>query len=383
MRRNERAMSTATKQAEAETFTLGVEEEYQIVNAETRELRPDAKRVLPRAQQTLGDEVTNELYQSQIEIATPICQTLSDVRADLKRSRAVVIEAARRNGDRIAASGTHPFSHWDAQQVTPKDRYRGIAADYGQIGRELVIFGCHVHVGLHDREIAVQVMNRVRVWLAPLLALSTNSPFWVGDDTGYGSFRTELWSRFPMSGPPLVFKDKAEHDGLVKALVDAGAISDVTKIYWDVRLPEKTPTIEFRVADVCLTIDEAVMVAGLARGLVRTCHEQARRDASYNPVRHELLRASHWRAARYGLTQELIDVDNERAVPAREHVAALLAFARPGLEALGDDEEVAALVREVLERGTGAERQRAVFERAGRMEDVVDFIVAETEGGAV
>jgi YbdK family carboxylate-amine ligase len=187
----------------AETFTLGVEEEYQIINAETRELRSDAKAVLPRAQRELGEQaedVQNELYLSQIEIATPVCETLADVRHDLQRMRGALIAAAAKRGDRIAAAGTHPFSHWENQQVTPKQRYQELSDDFQQIVRELIIFGCHVHVGLEDREIAVQVMNRVRVWLAPLLALSSSSPFWLGEDTGYASFRTELWSRLPMSG---------------------------------------------------------------------------------------------------------------------------------------------------------------------------------------
>lgn len=366
-----------------ETFTLGVEEEYQIVSADTRALRPRAARVLKGAQGELGDEVQNELYLSQIEIATPVCQTLADVRADLLRSRRALIESAKRDSCRIAAAGTHPFSHWDEQTVTPKERYRGLAADFQQIVRELVIFGCHVHIGLNDRELAVPVMNRARVWLAPLLALSANSPFWQGEDTGYASFRTELWSRFPMSGPPQLFQNKAEHDALVRALVETGAISDATKIYWDVRIPERVPTVEFRVTDVCATIDEAVMVAGLVRGLVRVCHEQAVRDAPFPAVRQELLRAAHWRAARFGLTADLIDVAAERAVPAREHVRALLDFVRPGLEAGNDWDEVSALVSEVMARGTGAERQRQAYARAGRIKDVVDFLVQQTEAGTL
>lgn len=364
-----------------ETFTLGVEEEYQIISAQTRELRPRAGRLLPDAQRTLGDEVQNELFLSQIEIATPVCETLNDVRADLVRSRRALIEAAQRDGDRIAAAGTHPFSHWDAQTVTPKKRYQGLAAGFQQIVRELIIFGCHVHVGLAERELAVPVMNRVRVWLAPLLALSANSPFWLGEDTGYASFRTELWSRFPMSGPPQLFENKAEHDRLVAALVATGAIADGTNIYWDVRIPERVPTIEFRAADVCLTVDEAVMIAGLTRALVRTAYEGAKRGAPFPAARQELLRAAQWRAARFGLGADLIDVAGERAVPARDLVHALLAHVRPALEALGDWDEVSTLVSDTLARGNGADRQRAVYARTGRIEDVAEFIAAETEKG--
>ncbi len=284
--------------AQQPEFTIGVEEEYQIVNPATRALRPRAQRILPPAEQALGSEVQPELYLSQIETATPVCRTLADVRAMLARSRREIIAAAEKDGDRIAAAGTHPFSLWEEQQITPKARYQGLAADYQQIARELVIFGCHVHVGINDRDAAIQVMNRARVWLAPLLALSANSPFWQGDDTGYASFRTELWSRFPQSGPPYVFEGRGEYDALVRALIATGTIKDTTKIYWDIRLPERIPTVEFRVTDVCLTIDEAVMVAGLARALVRTCYERAARAvnppprAPRDPARRPLARGA-------------------------------------------------------------------------------------------
>src|SRR5919202_6860329 len=255
--------------ARGSDWTIGVEEEYQIVDAETRALQPGAKRILPVAQQALGEQAQHELYLSQVESATPVCRTLADVRREVVRARRAVMEAATKEGHRIAAAGTHPFSHWASQELTPKARYEGIALDYRQLADEAVIFGCHVHIGLGDREAAVQVMNRVRPWLAPLLALSVNSPFWLGSDTGYASFRTQLWGRFPMAGPPHLFASRAEHDALVRALVATGSIEDATKIYWDVRLPERVETIEFRVTDVCMTVDEAVMVAGLVRGLAR------------------------------------------------------------------------------------------------------------------
>ena len=362
-------------------WTIGVEEEYQLINAETRELAPRSGRVLPKARDVVGEEVQPELYLSQIEVATPVCRTLQEVRAELVRLRRGVIEAAARDGNRVAAAGTHPFSHWDAQPLTPKDRYRGIAAEYQQIARELVIFGCHVHVGLRDPEARVEVMNRVRVWLAPLLALTANSPFWLGSDTGYASFRTELWNRFPTAGPPLLFESRSDYEALVEALVATGSIEDATKIYWDLRLPERVDTVEFRVTDVCMTIDEAVMVAGLVRALVRTCHEQALRCEPFVRARPELLRAAHWRAARYGLEAELIDVHTLRAVPAHELIEDLLSFVRTALETDGAWEEVSTLVRETMRRGTGAQRQRQEYQRTGRLEDVVDLIAAETSRG--
>ncbi|HZB45301.1 MAG TPA: carboxylate-amine ligase [Pyrinomonadaceae bacterium] len=364
-----------------EDFTLGVEEEYQIIHPETRELRSRAARILLKAEEAVGQQVQSELYLSQIEIGTRVCSTLVDVRAELVRLRREVIAAAARDGSSISAAGTHPFSHWEGQLLTPKDRYRSIAEDYQQLAREQLIFGCHVHVGISDREAAIQVMNRARGWLAPLLALSANSPFWLGADTGYASFRTEIWRRWPMAGTPQVFGSRSEYDALVETLVATGSISDATKIYWDVRPSARFETLEFRVTDVCLTVDEAVMMAGLVRALARTCFAQA---ARYEPTRHprpEVLRAAKWRAARYGLTAELIDVEEGCAVPARRMIGKMLTFLRPSLEELGEWEEVSDLVSETLGRGTGSQRQREAYARAGRLEDVVDLIVSETAKG--
>jgi len=364
-----------------EPFTLGVEEEYQIINPATRGLRARGKRVLNAAQEAVGEEVQPELRLSQIETATPVCATLAEARAELVRLRRAVIEAATRDGDQIAAAGTHPFSQPEDQPFTAKERYQQIAADYQQIARELVIFGCHVHVGLADPELGIQVMNRARVWLAPLLALAANSPFWVGEDTGYASFRTEIWTRWPMAGQPQVFASREEYDELIRTLIAAGVIQDETRIYWDIRLPARIPTVEFRVTDVCLTIDDTLMVTGLTRGVVRTCYEQAQRGEPFPAARPELLRAAHWRAARYGLFSELIDVSAGRSVPAAELIESLLEFARPGLEAAGDWDEVSQQVRATLKHGNGASRQRDVYQRAGRLEDVVDYIVQETARG--
>lgn len=364
-----------------EEFTIGVEEEYQIIHPETRELRSRGARILLQAKASVGDEVQPELYLSQIEIGTPICRNVSEVRGELGRLRREVIAAAEREGSRIAAAGTHPFSHWEDQTLTPKDRYRGIAQDYQQLAREQLIFGCHVHIGIHDREAAIAVMNRSRVWLAPLLALASNSPFWLGLDTGYTSFRTEIWRRWPMAGTPHVFASRREYDELVNVLVATGSVSDATKIYWDVRPSARFETLEFRVTDVCLTIDEAVMIAGLARALAQTCYEQAQRDAPSPTARPELLRAAKWRAARFGLEDNLIDVEKGQELPAPEIIEKLLTFVRPVLEAQGEWEEISTLVRETMSRGTGAARQRAAYERAGQIEDVVDLLVEETARG--
>ena len=364
-----------------EDFTIGVEEEYQILHPETRELRQRAGRILPEAQRRVGEEVTNELYLSQIEIGTPVCRSLSDVRAELVRLRRAVVAAAGRDGSRIAAAGTHPFSHWGNQALTPKPRYFGIAEDFQQLAREQIIFGCHVHVGIADRDVAIGVMNRVRPWLAPLVALSANSPFWLGLDTGFASYRTELFARFPMTGTPHTFSSRAEYDDLVSALTTVGVIDDGSKIYWDVRPSSHVETLEFRAADVCLTIDEAVMIAGLCRALARNGYTQHERGEPATPVRPELLRAAKFRASRFGLEGELIDLQALRSVPASEMIGAMLDFLRPALEDAGEWDEVASLVRQTIERGTGAQRQRTAYARSGRLEDVVDLIVDETKRG--
>jgi carboxylate-amine ligase len=224
-------------------------------------------------------------------------------------------------------------------------------------------------------------MNRARVWLAPLLALSANSPFWLGTDTGYASYRTEIWGRWPLSGVPDIFESHAEYKALVEALVATKSVEEATKIYWDVRLSERYPTIEFRVTDVCMTVDEAVMVAGLVRALARTCHEQAIRDKPFVAARPELLRAAQWRAARYGLEADLMDINALTVVPARELIEKFLTFVRPSLEDSGEWDEISSIVNEVMQRGTGATRQREAYKRAGQLEDVVDLIIEETEKG--
>jgi carboxylate-amine ligase len=313
-----------------------------------------------------------------IETNTPVCTTLGEVRQALRQARRALVEAAGRHGLAIAAAGTHPFSSWADQEVTDKTRYHNLAADYRQVFREEVVFGCHVHVGFDDREAAIQTMNRVRPWLPVLLALSANSPFWVGADTAYASFRTEVWNRWPTAGMPQPFASRAEYDALVETLMATGSVREPTKLYWDVRPSARQETLEFRVADSVMAVDEAVMVAGLVRALAVTAHAAADRGDPDPRPRPELLRAAKWRAARHGLEADLVDVLAGRARPAAELVEAFLAEVRPALEEAGDLEEVTELVRATLAGGTGAARQRQVFRRTGRLEDVVDLVVEAT-----
>ncbi len=365
----------------AEDFTIGVEEEYQIINPETRQLRPRASRVLPKARETLGDEVTTEFYESQIEIGTPVCRTLAEVRAELVRLRRGVVEAAERDGSRIAAAGTHPFSHWEGQRVTAKPRYLEIRDDFQQLAREQVIFGCHVHVGIADRDEAIHAMNRCRLWLAPIIALAASSPFWLEAETGYASYRTQIFTRWPMAGMPQVFASRSEYDDLVASLVAVGMIPDASKIYWDARPSSHAETLEFRMADVCPTIDETVMVAGLCRALARASLERHRTGVPLDAPRPELLEAARWRASRYGLDGELIDVAARKSAPARTVVESMLTFLRPALEVHDDWNEVSAIVKNTLDHGNSARRQLWAFAQSGRLEDVIDLILRETVQG--
>jgi len=359
-------------------FTIGVEEEYQIIDPRTRELSSTAHIILPKAQEVLGNAVQYETILSQIEAVTPICFTLADVHTQLTRLRSGISNAAGKVGKQIAAAGTHPFSHWSQQLITPKPRYEELVETFGQLIREQVIYGCHVHVGVPDRETATLILNHARPWLAPLLALTANSPFWLGADTSYADYRTGLWWTIPQSGPPPYFASYSEYRALIQDLIDTKSLEDPTKIYWDLRLSERFSTIEFRITDVCMTVSETVMVAGLIRALVRTCYEQVMHAVPYPLVSNDVIRAAHWRAARYGLDEELVDIQHMCSIPAHQLIEQMLAFLRPALEAEGDWELVSTCVRNVLETGNGATRQRKVYKHSGRFEDVVDFVVAET-----
>lgn len=365
---------------ESAEFTIGVEEEYQIIDPQTRELCGKAERIIGHARKNLDKDVVQpEMYSSQVEIATVVCQSLSEVRQELTRCRQVIIEAAQQSGKAIAAAGTHPFSDWREQEITPKIRYQNLEAEFKQLIRELVIFGNHVHIGLSDRPIALQVINRARIWLPVLLALSANSPFWLGQETGYASYRTEMWTRLPMTGQPQIFTDYQEYETLVANLISTGAINDPTTIYWDIRLSDKFPTIEFRVTDICMSVEEAVTITGLIRALVWTCYQETINDTPLIKVRPELLQAASWCAARYGLTENLIDVIDKVSLPAKDLVNKFLDYLHPALSNFDDWETISSSVQKILEQGNGAQRQLAVYEKNQSFKDVVDYIVAQTK----
>ncbi len=349
-------------------FTVGVEEEFYVVDAESLELRSAVRGVLGSARRALGDQVHPELLDPQIEAETQVCDTLDEVRSELTRLRRKLADAAATTGARLLASGTHPFSTWQHQGVTPQARYRQLAEDYRQLAREQLVCACHVHVGVPDPDEAVRIMDRTRPWLAVLLALCANSPFWEGEDTGYAGFRTLVFDRWPTTGTPLPLGSRRVFDAVLADLLATGVIRDAGALYWDVRPSARYPTLEFRVADVCPSVEEAVMLAGLVRSLVRTASAELRADEPFHHPGPEVVRAARWQASRHGLDGSLIDLVDPvgpRPVPAAELVERLLGRLRADLTAAGEWDDVATLVRRQLVQGSGARRQRATAEGGG------------------
>ena len=361
----------------AQAPTLGVEEEFLLVDARTGEPVPRSAEVVETARRRFGVELDVELAKAQVETRTPICHDLADVRRQLHGLRLVTAESAQALGLRLLAVGTPPVGG-PYVATGEEDRYRHLTEDYRRLAAEQSICGCHVHVAVPDPETAVLVCNHVRPWLPVLAALSANSPFAHGVDTGYASWRTVVWSRWPSAGPPPYFESLAHYESTCDMLLAAGAARDRRMIYWDVRPSAHLPTVEVRVADVAATVDEAVLSAALVRALVSTALADLRRGLPAAPVPTEVLRAAQWRAARDGITGLSLDVRTGRLVPARLLLDRLL-------HRVHDQLAEADLVRELLStldaEGGGAERQRRAFARAGRMSDVLDRLARDTLSG--
>jgi carboxylate-amine ligase len=359
--------------------TLGVEEEFLVVDAETLELVPRSDELLPAARRKLGDEVTPELNLCQIEVGTPVCDSLDSVERHLTRLRRGLVAAAAPMGLGVAAVASHPFTSWTHQQVDlSNERFSRMDDTYQIVARQQVICGCHVHVGIEDPDLAVAVMNRVRPWMPALLALSANSPYWQGFDTGFASYRLQVWQRWPTSGMPPELADRHEYDELVRALEEVDAIEDETFLYWYARPSARYPTLEFRVCDVLLDVTETVAIAGLIRSLAWTCAAAEKLGQPTMAPPQEVMEASTWRAARYGLGGSLVSPITQRAEPAAVVIGELLDVVADGLEFHGDRERVTASVKGILEGGNGADRQRAAYQRRNDLRDVVAEVLRET-----
>jgi carboxylate-amine ligase len=364
------------------SLTLGLEEEYQIIDPETRELKSYISEILEDDRVTIR-ELKPEMHQSIVEVGTKVCRTPAELRAELVRLRRIVIDKTAENGLRIAAAGSHPFSSWLAQDITPLARYAGVREDLQEVAQQTLVFGMHVHVGIEDREFMIDTMNVVRYFLPHLLCLSTSSPFWMGRNTGLKSYRSIIWNNFPRTGIPRAFQSWSEYQELVDTLVHTGSMEEGSKIWWDLRPHWKYPTLEFRVCDICTRVDEAICLAALFQAIVAKLWKLRRDNLTFRSYPLELIQENKWRAVRYGLDGTLIDFGKQREIPARDLIREIVEwFVDDVVDDLGSRREVEYALR-ILEEGTSADRQVAVFERTRDLKAVVDHLIAETADGVV
>jgi carboxylate-amine ligase len=360
-------------------FTLGVEEEFQIVDPQTCELRSHVSELLASSAPVLGDQIKRELHQSIVEVGTKICGDVGELRDEIFRTRRELSNAAERVGLAVAAAGTHPFSRWQDQILSPGVRYDSIVEELQQLARSLLIFGLHVHVGVPDRSIMIDLMNEVRYFLPHLLALSTSSPFWMGRDTGLKSYRTTVFRRFPRTGVPDHFESWSEYENYIQLLVDLHSIDDAKKIWWDVRPHPQFGTLEFRVCDVPTRPEVAVMLGALVQAIVVKLYRLRLRNQGFRTYRRALIEENKWRAARYGIDGKLIDFGRRAEVPMRDLAIELLEFIDDVVNDLGSRRDID-YIHTVLRDGTSADRQLAVFRDTNDLQAVVRHVIQETKG---
>jgi glutamate---cysteine ligase / carboxylate-amine ligase len=362
------------------SLTIGIEEEYQIIDPDTRELRSYITEILAEDDLVLR-EVKPELHQSIVEVGTTVCQTPQDARAELVRLRGMVARLAARKNLRIAAAGTHPFSSWVEQEITPLERYLGVQQDMQMLAQQLLIFGTHVHIGIEDREFMIDAMNVARYFVPHLLCLSGSSPFWMGRNTGLKSYRTVVFRNFPRTGIPRILASWGDFKYLHDKLVHTHCIPDGSKIYWDLRPHHQYPTLEFRFLDVCTRIDEAVCLAAIIQAIVAKLWKLRRDNMTFRVYPSDLIDENKWRAVRYGLEGQLIDFGKELELPARELVLELIEwFIDDVVDELGSRSDIE-YARRILADGSSADRQLATLQRTGDLKAVVDQVIAETNEG--
>jgi carboxylate-amine ligase len=361
-------------------FTLGFEEEFAIVDPETRELRSHIQEILEGGKVMLKEQMKPEMHQSVVELGTEICQSVVDARAHVIELRSRLAELASRAGLKIASVGTHPFSHWRDQLITQGERYQEILKDMQQLARANLIFGLHVHVGIADREAAIHVMNQARYFLPHIYALSANSPFWVGQNTGLKGYRLKVFERFPRTGIPDAFESLSEYEDYCKLLVKTGCVDNAKKIWWDIRLHPFFDTLEVRVCDAQSRVDDTLAIAALIQAMIAKLYKLQWQNMSFRIYRRRLIDENRWRASRYGIDGKLIDFGRETEVDTRSLLNELLEFVSTEVNELGSEKEMAHVER-IMREGTGADRQLAVWERTQDMKAVVDQIVAETYEG--
>jgi len=361
-------------------FTLGIEEEFQVIDPTTRELRSHIQEMFAEGEVRMKEQIKREMHQAMLEVGTNICTDIADARVQVTGLRRQIIELAKESGMAIGAAGTHPISHWNSVPITDHPRYAQLVKDLQMVARANLIFGLHVHVAVEDKETQIAIMNGARYFLPHIFALSVNSPFWCGQNTGWKSYRAKVFERFPRTGIPDYFSSYAEYEDYVATLVKTGTIDDAKKIWWDMRPHPFFPTLEYRICDVPLRIDEAICYAALFQALTVKLWKLYSQNLSWRIYRKSLIHENKTRAARWGIEGKLIDFNLKQELPTGALIDELLEFIDDVVDELGSRKEVY-YAREIMKNGTGADRQLRVWEETKSLTAVVDFIVAETQIG--
>ena len=358
-------------------FTVGVEEEFQIVDPTTWELRSHVSELLASSAPAFGDHIKREMHQSIVEVGTKICGSIEELATEIIRTRRDLADAAENIGLRIAAAGTHPFSNWMDQVISPGERYETIVEELQQLARSLLIFGLHVHVAVPDSSSMIDLMNEARYFLPHLLALSTSSPFWMGRDTGLKSYRTTVFRRFPRTGIPDHFDSWREYERYVEMLVELHCIDNGKKIWWDLRPQPAFGTLEFRICDVPTAPGASIAIAALAQAIIVKLYRLREKNLGFRRYHRALIEENKWRAARWGIDGKLIDFGKRQEVPMRQLAEELLEFVDDVVDDLGSRREVE-YVRTILRNGTSAEKQVEIYRQTGDLRAVVRSIVDDT-----
>jgi len=363
------------------SLSIGIEEEYQTVDPVTRDLRSHIHaEIVQKGRLLMAERVKPEMHQSVVEIGTRVCTTIQEARDEIRSIRRQMIVLARENGLRLSAGGTHPFALWSKQEIYPDDRYHVIVEDLKMVARANLIFGLHVHIGVEDRETSIHLMNSARYFLPHLLALSANSPFWLGMDTGLRSYRCKVFDKFPRTNIPDIYQSWSEFENYVNLLIHTNCIDNAKKIWWDIRPHPHFPTLEFRVCDMPMRLEETIAIAALCQAVIAKLYQLHERNLSFRHYSRSLLMENKWRAARYGLDGKMIDFGKQTEVPARELIGEILDFVSDVVEELGSQHEIA-YIRQIMENGNGADRQLRVFNETRDLKQVVDYMIQETEHG--
>ncbi|MFZ1798688.1 MAG: carboxylate-amine ligase [Chitinophagaceae bacterium] len=354
-------------------FTLGIEEEYMVIDPETRELKSHEQKIVTEGQKVIKDKVKAEMHQAVVEVGTDICNDIDDAFRDVSTLRQTISQIAGDLGLWVGASGTHPFSHWEKQLITDHIRYSQIVNELQEAARSNLIFGLHVHVGMEDRKLAIHIANSARYFLPHVYALSTNSPFWEGRTTGYKSFRTKVFDKFPRTGIPDYFESIEAYDNYVNMLIKTNCIDNAKKIWWDLRVHPFFNTVEFRICDVPMTISETIAIAALFQAICVKLYKLRMQNMNFIFYQRALLNENKWRASRYGIDGSLIDFGKESEVNTRALIYELLDFVDDVVDSLGSRIHINYIIK-MMELGTGADRQLAVYEKNKSHIDVVDYI---------